>query len=65
MAERKDVTIHAMPAPAFARAPKHEELLHHCPLCNETFGWEKFKSHAKGCAEAHPERIREIRGGKE
>lgn len=24
---------------------------HHCPLCNEFFGWEAFKAHAPACIE--------------
>jgi len=57
-----DVTIHAMPAAAVVGASMPGEMLHHCPLCDGTFEWDEFKAHAEGCAEAHPERIREIRG---
>lgn len=29
---------------------------HHCPLCNEYFGWEAFKAHAPQCIEARAPR---------
>lgn len=62
--ERKDVNIHAVPAEATARAPI-ENIQHHCPICNQTFGWEEFQAHAKGCIEAHPERVQELQGKEE
>ncbi len=31
---------------------------HHCPLCNEYFGWEAFKSHASQCINARAPRTR-------
>ena len=31
---------------------------HHCPLCNEAFGWEAFKAHAPQCIEARAPRKR-------
>lgn len=56
--ERKDVTIHAPVAQAFSRAGA-ENIQHHCPLCDQTMGWEEFQAHAKACVEAHPEKVRE------
>lgn len=31
---------------------------HHCPLCEEFFGWEAFKAHAPRCIEARAPRRR-------
>ena len=31
---------------------------HHCPLCNELFGWEAFKAHAPQCIQARAPRNR-------
>jgi len=31
---------------------------HHCPLCNEYFGWEAFKAHAPQCINARAPRER-------
>lgn len=29
---------------------------HHCPLCNDYFGWEAFKAHAQQCIDARAPR---------
>jgi len=55
----KDVIIKAPMAEAFQRASA-ENILHHCPLCNETMEWPAFQAHAKACIAAHPEKVREI-----
>lgn len=57
----KDVTIFAPTAKAFARAPL-ENIQHHCPICDQTFDWSAFQAHAKGCIEAHPEKVCEVQG---
>ena len=31
---------------------------HHCPLCNEFFGWEAMKAHAQQCIDARAPRKR-------
>ena len=31
---------------------------HHCPLCNEYFGWEAFKAHAPQCIDARAPRTK-------
>jgi hypothetical protein len=51
----KDVTIRPPPARAFASV---EGMQHHCPLCKQTFGWEKFRAHALDCIAAHREEER-------
>jgi len=58
----KDVLIKAPVAEAFTRAPD-ENIMHHCPLCDQTLDWEAFQAHAKACIEAHPERVRHVQGG--
>jgi len=62
--ERKDVTIYAPTAEAFARA-SFEYTQHHCPMCDQTFDWPTFQAHAKGCIEAHPEKVQKIQGKEE
>jgi hypothetical protein len=52
--ERKDVTIFAVPAEAFARAPV-ENIQHACPCCNGVFDWPTFVGHIAPCLTAHPE----------
>lgn len=63
----KDVTIKAPVARAFSRAPSSEppgieNIQHHCPLCDQVFGWEEFRAHAPACIKDHPQEVKRAKG---